>query len=83
MSQDSKSLRDTPITAALDCPEPKYAQEIHFDGARYFAISPEDYEQLYESHLKLERESARLRNEREVNYWRNELMMLKERLGEK
>lgn len=54
---------DTPITAALDCPEPKYAQEIQFDGARYFAVSPEDYEQLYESHLKLERENARLREE--------------------
>ena len=54
---------DTPITAALDCPEPKYAQEIQFDGARYFVVSPEDYEELYESHQKLERENARLREE--------------------
>lgn len=54
-------MSDTPITEGGDWPSPKYAQEIVFEGFPCFAVSPEEYSALYESHAKLERELAALK----------------------
>lgn len=48
----------TPITENGEWPTPKHAQEIVFEGRGCVVMAPEEYEALYESHAKLERELA-------------------------